>query len=89
MTSGSDAPRRPLLTNSASHFVVLVNFPRMEDDFPSSEQDFEDNDDPGWYPNATWTIQLWHLVFHCQMLRLLTNLSFSGVRSWNTLENIQ
>ncbi|KAI1237099.1 hypothetical protein IHE44_0014354 [Lamprotornis superbus] len=26
---------------------MAMNFPRMEDDFPSSEQDFEDNDDPG------------------------------------------
>lgn len=52
MTSDNDAARRPNLTNSASHFVVLVNFPRMEDDFPSSEQDFEDNDDPGWYANG-------------------------------------
>lgn len=50
--SDNDAARRPLLTNSACHFVVLVNFPRMEDDFPSSEQDFEDNDDPGWYANG-------------------------------------
>ncbi|XP_071419004.1 neuropilin-2 isoform X2 [Pithys albifrons albifrons] len=26
-----------------------VNLPRMEDDFPSSEQDFEDNDDPDYF----------------------------------------
>ncbi|KAJ7408055.1 hypothetical protein WISP_123028 [Willisornis vidua] len=27
----------------------MVNLPRMEDDFPSSEQDFEDNDDPDYF----------------------------------------
>lgn len=50
----------------------------MEDDFLTSEQDFEDNDDPGWYPNATWAIYLEELVFQYQMPQLLTNLSFSG-----------
>ena len=50
----------------------------MEDDFPISEQDFEDNDDPGWYPNATWAIYLGELVFQYQMLQLLANLRFSG-----------
>lgn len=63
VTSSNNAPKRPLLTNGASHFVVPVNIPRMEDDFPISEQDFEDNDDPGWYLNATWAIFLQELVF--------------------------
>lgn len=34
----------------------------MEDDFPIPEQDFEDNDDTGWYSKATWAIYLGELV---------------------------
>lgn len=45
----------------------------MEDDFPISEQDFEDNDDSGWYPNATLAIYLRKLVFHYEMLQLITH----------------
>lgn len=50
----------------------------MEDDFPISEQDFEDSDDTGWYWTATWAICLGEFVFQYQMLQLHTNLGLMG-----------
>ncbi|XP_057267627.1 neuropilin-2 isoform X3 [Pezoporus wallicus] len=48
---GTDIPlencMEPITAFPGENFYFPVNFPRMEDDFPISEQDFEDNDDSG------------------------------------------
>ncbi|XP_032046012.1 neuropilin-2 isoform X3 [Aythya fuligula] len=48
---GTDIPlencMEPITAFPGENFYFPVNFPRMEDDFPIPEQDFEDNDDTG------------------------------------------
>ncbi|XP_030341327.1 neuropilin-2 isoform X1 [Strigops habroptila] len=50
---GTDIPlencMEPLTAFPGENFYFPVNFPRMEDDFPISEQDFEDNDDSDYF----------------------------------------
>ncbi|XP_065526198.1 neuropilin-2 isoform X1 [Lathamus discolor] len=50
---GTDIPlencMEPITAFPGENFYFPVNFPRMEDDFPISEQDFEDNDDSDYF----------------------------------------